>query len=267
VGMCKDPRLTYLNDSGYNVIRLPRRGIVPLGVIGKDRDAKAWLGTLDQIWESDLPVPTPGPPDAVAGLSGKTTSDIKLSLGLTILANALNGMFGATAPSLDVAYKRAKSVQFAFREVRVVRIDPFAVGNFLGKGDLRPNVFARRYFSGQRDIEALVVTEVLEAKAIGVIAKADATTEVAVNVPEIQAMLGAKVGVSAANAASTDLTYEGPEFLAFGYKAFGIGMQQGAWQIYGAAENADLAFALGAGPTPIVDRDGLVDVSFDAPTA
>jgi hypothetical protein len=30
MGICKDPRLTYLNDLGYDVIRLPRRGIAPL---------------------------------------------------------------------------------------------------------------------------------------------------------------------------------------------------------------------------------------------
>lgn len=50
MGVCKDPRLTYLNDFGYNVVRLPRRGIVPLGVIGKDDGSQNWLGTLDQIY-------------------------------------------------------------------------------------------------------------------------------------------------------------------------------------------------------------------------
>ncbi len=262
MGICKDPRLTYLNDAGYNVVRLPRRGLVPLGVIGRDHSSKAWLGTLDQIWQSDVPVPVPGEPDPVAGLAGEKTSDIKLSLGLDILANALNGMFGATAPSLDFAYKNARSVQFAFRDVRARRIDPFVVGNFLAKGDLRPSPVVKRYFTGQSEVEAFVVTEVLEAKAIGVVGKKDASTEVAVDVPQIQAALGVKVGVSAANSSQTDVTYEGPDYLAFGYKAFGIGMENGVWQIYGVAESAELAFAAGAAPTPFVDRSGLVDLEF-----
>jgi hypothetical protein len=57
MGLCKDPRLTYLNDEGYNVVRLPRKGITPLGIIGRDHKSKTWLGTLDQIWRSEVPVP------------------------------------------------------------------------------------------------------------------------------------------------------------------------------------------------------------------
>lgn len=163
-------------------------------------------------------MPTPGPP-APSGLAGKKTSDIKLSIGLDILANALSGMFGATAPSLDFVYKNARSVQFTFREVRSVRIDPFVVGNFLAKGDLRASPVVKRYFTGQPDVDAYVVTEVLEAKAIGVVGKKDATTEV-VDVPQIQAALGVKVGVAATNSTQTDVTYEGPEYLVFGYRAF-----------------------------------------------
>ena len=47
---CHDPRLTYLNDLGYNVVRLPRKGINPLGVLGRDGKSLSYLGTLDQIW-------------------------------------------------------------------------------------------------------------------------------------------------------------------------------------------------------------------------
>jgi hypothetical protein len=263
MAFCKDPRLTYLNESGFNVVRLPRKGIVPLGVIGRDHKAKIWLGTLDQIWSSDVPAPTPGAPQPAAGVSGTKTSDIKLSFGLDILANAINGMFGGTAPSLDFAYKNAKSVQFAFRDVRSVRIDPFLIGNFLAKGDVRPNPIFKHYFSGQNDIEAWVISEILEAKSIGVVAKRDSSTEVAVEVEQIQATLGAKVDVSSANASKTDVTYEGQEYLTFGFKAFGIGMVDGSWQIYGLAEDEGVAFAAGQEPEPRVNTGELVDLSFD----
>jgi hypothetical protein len=269
MGVCKDPRLTYLNDHGYNVVRLPRKGIVPLGVIGRDRDSRSWLGTLDQIWESPVAVPVPGEPQPTVGLSGTRTSDLKLSFGLEILANALSGMFGATAPSLDVAYRNAKSLQFTFKDVQSVGIDPFVIGNFLAEGDLRGGPFVKRFFTGQKSVEALVVTEVLQARSIGVIAKKDANTEVAVDVPQIQATLGAKVSVAAANTSNTELVYEGPEFLTFGYKAFGIGMIDGEWNIYGIPADAAHAFALP--PEPItedmkgyVDANELVELEFPA---
>lgn len=262
MGLCKDPRLTYLNESGYNVIRLPRTGLDPLGVIGREQDKKTWLGELPQIWHSDAPVPVPAAPSTVAALTGTRTSDIKLSLGLDILANALSGMFGATAPGVDVAYRNARSVQFVFRDVRARRVDPFVIGNYLARGDLLPNPFVKRFFTGQKNIEALVVSEVLEARSIGVAAKKDTTTEVAVDVPQLQALLGAKVSVSPSIGSTSEVTFEGPEYLVFGYKAFGIAMINGEWQIYSVGETGGLAFAVGADPQPVVDTGELVDIDF-----
>jgi hypothetical protein len=258
MGVCKDPRLTYLNEQGYNVVRLPRKGIVPLGVIGRDNHAKNWLGTIDQIWTSPVPAPKPGDPQTVAGLNGTKTSDLDISLGLEILANALSGMFGSTVPSLNAAYKNAKSVQFSFKDVRSVGIDPFVIGNFLAKGGLSGGPFVKRYFTGQKNVEALIVTEVLQAKSIGVIGKKDASTEVGVDVPQIQAAVGAKINVGLASGSQSEVVYEGQEFLSFGYKAFGIGMTNGEWEIHGVD-----AFAIGDTATGVVDSNELVDLNFD----
>jgi len=264
MGACKDPRLTYLNDKGYNVVRLPRAGIVPLGVISRDRGVNSLMGTLDQIWRSELPVPVPGAPQAVAELKGTKTSDIKLSLGLDILANALSGMFGATAPSVNAQYSNAKSLQFSFKDVTSIGIDPFLIGNFLTKGDLASaNPVVKRVFGGQKDVSALVITEVLQSKSIGVTAKKDSSTSVSVDVPAIQAILGAKVGVTATSAQNTEITYEGTQLLTFGFKAYGIGMANGEWQFYGVAPSGDTAFAIGDRlGDPIVSDGELMDIDY-----
>jgi hypothetical protein len=264
MGLCKDPRLTFLNDLGYNVVRLPRQGIRPLGVIGQDHKSRLWLGTLDQIWQSETKAPAPGPPSPMGGIKGQKTSDMKLSFGLEILANVLGGMLGTKAPSLDFAYENARSVQFEFGDVRAVGIDPFAIGSFLASGDLKPSPVVKRYFTGEDDVEALVICEVLEARSIGVVARRDAATEVAVEVPRIQAALGAKVGVTARNQSSTDVQYEATEFLVFGFKALGIGISNGEWQVYGVEADQGHAFAVGETPRGAVDRDRLVDIAFPA---
>lgn len=265
MGVCNDPRLTYLNHLGYNVVRLPRKGIVPLGVIGRDGKSKSWLGTIDTIWQSPTPPPTPGEAQAVAGVQGSRTNDLDLSLGLDILKNALNGIFGATAPSIDFAYKQTKSIQFVFRDVRSVGIDPFVLGNFLASGDIKSgNPFVKRFFDGQKNVEALIVTEVLQAKSIGVIGKQSAGTEIALDIPQIQAALGTKVSVKAANSSNTDITYEGPEYLAFGYKPFSIKRVGGEWQIAGVEADAGHAFAVGEAMKPIVEQHELIDLHFDA---
>ena len=46
----RDPSITYLNALGYNVIKLPRVGISPLSLIGRDKTT-AFLGDLNTMWD------------------------------------------------------------------------------------------------------------------------------------------------------------------------------------------------------------------------
>src|SRR5438045_8347864 len=98
----KDPSITFLNKFGYNVIRLPRTGIEPLDVIGRDQSMQ-WLGPVSKVWTSNTPAPLPGPPHPAAAVNGQRTDALDLSLGLNILANTL-AAFGMSAPSLNAAY-------------------------------------------------------------------------------------------------------------------------------------------------------------------
>src|SRR3954453_23161957 len=101
----KDPSITFLNKFGYNVIKLPRVGIEPMDVIGKDETTQ-WLGPIRTVWKSTAAEPAPSPPRFAARVEGQKTDQLDISFGLKILANAL-AAFGASVPSLDVAYHRA----------------------------------------------------------------------------------------------------------------------------------------------------------------
>jgi hypothetical protein len=238
---CHDPRLTYLNDLGYNVVRLPRRGINPLGILGRDGNSLNYLGTLNQIWESPNPTPVAGHPNPVSALNGAATGDIDLSIGLDILANALSGMFGSTAPSINFAYKSAKSVQFKFTDVQASSIDPFLIDSFLAAGRLREGPFVLRFLRDP-DTKAFVITETLQAKSLSAIAKAESSAEVSVCVPAIQEALGAKVAVSQNASHTAEVVYQGPDYLTFGFKVFGIKMDNQVWRIRGVAAGQSLAF-------------------------
>src|SRR5688572_26878028 len=76
MGACKDPRLTYLNELGYNVVRLPSKLIAPLGIIGRDSKSRTWLGTLEKTWKTDAPVPAIGAPQEVGDIKGQKTSEL-----------------------------------------------------------------------------------------------------------------------------------------------------------------------------------------------
>src|SRR5436190_17074162 len=85
MALCKDPSLTFLNASGYNVVRLPRVGIGPMDILGKDATIER-LGRVDQLWTSTQPLPTVNGPLDAANITGQKSSDMKLSIGLKILS-------------------------------------------------------------------------------------------------------------------------------------------------------------------------------------
>jgi hypothetical protein len=265
MAICVDPKLTYLNDLGYSVLRLPSQILKPLSILGVEGKARPQLlGTLDEIWTSEVPAPLAGPQQAAATISGFRTSDLKLSAGLDILGNVLNGMFGGAAPSVSAAYNSAKSVQFELGEVTILGITPLAIGNYIAMGELAGgNPFVRRYFGGQKDTRAMVVSQVLMAKSIKVTAKQDAGTAVNVDVPAIQAALGAKVGVTTGSSSGTEVTYENAVPLVFGFQVFEISYANGQWAVSGVAPGAAVAFADEESPdTQNVSRGELVEIDF-----
>jgi len=247
MGVCTDSRLTFLNGLGYNVIRLPREGIDPLHALGRDPNAGTLenLGSISKIWKSDTAPPVPDPPGDAADVNGQRTDDLKLSIGLEILSGVLSG-FGVSTPSVNVAYERARSVQFEFTNVKVVRVEPLALGEYLANGDLnQTNPFAS-YFTDSKKA-AFVVTEVLKASSVKVIAKDKSGTTIGVDAPVVQNLVGVKVNVGAGAAGDHALTYQGQKLVTFGFKAFGVAFMDGDWRVFGVKPSKEMSFAAGTG--------------------
>ncbi len=243
MALCKDPALTYLNRLGYNVVRLPRAGIAPMDVLGREDGRVERLGDLDQIWSSTLPMPQPKPAEPASSINGKQTEDLKLSIGMRILEGILAGM-GAAVPQLKFAYQHARSVQFTFAQVHLISVDPFNLGRYLAAGDLDSrNPFVAHYFDDE-GCEAFVITEVLRSDTFTLIAKDEKGAEAGVDVPVIQRAVGAKVSVSYSGSRTTELVYKGQEPLAFGFKAFGIDYVDGSWRVRGMKPGQGMAYAI-----------------------
>jgi hypothetical protein len=260
MGACKDPALTYLSQYGYNVVRLPRAGIEPLDVLGKDKSLER-LGALGAIWSSPVPPPAPNPPRAVADLAGLRSSDLDTTLGLGILASALAGLGKAVGlPTLTASYSRARKLQFTFTGAVSVGVDPFAVGDYLAAGslDLRNPVVAR-YF-GESETREYVITEVLKTDSLGVAAKGEDGVKIGIDHLPIAQALEGKVSVERSSTAADELTYKGPEAITFGFKAIEVLYSDGAWAIRGVPASADLAFARPAGDveTVLFNTEGFV---------
>ena len=245
MALCKDPALTYLNGLGYNVVRLPRVGIEPLDILGKDDKSVERLGHVDQMWTSPQSLPPVNGPQAATGVSGQKTSELKASIGLKILSAALGAM-GAAVPEVSFGYSKARKVTFTFTDVQVYLVDPLVVGNYLAAGDLSSgNPFVRRYFEDD-DTEAFILTEVLKSKSITVTALDESNAEVGVDFPAIQQVVGAKVNVTSKTSTNTTLTYSGGFELSFGFRCFGIAYVDGAWRVHSAKPSGAVSFAAGS---------------------
>jgi hypothetical protein len=241
MGICKDPSLTFLNKFGYNVVRLPRAGIEPMLVLGKGTSLEM-LGKLSTVWKTSAGEPTVGTPQPVGDLNGKQSDKLELSIGLKILANALKGL-GATVPSLDFAFTRARKIQFTYTNVTSTSVAPLEAGNYLAAGDLNTaNSLVEGYFLGE-DGHAFLIVDVLKSDTISVTASAEDGSDVKLDVPAIQGVVGASVGVKSGNASDSTIEFKGPSAITFGFKVFAISFEDGRWRLRGVKAGQDLAFA------------------------
>ena len=238
----KDPSITFLNKFGYNVIKLPRTGIEPMDVIGRD-DVTQWLGPLNRVWTSSEAEPLPGPAHPASAVNGQRTDALELSLGLSVLANTL-AAFGASVPSLNTAYKSAHSVQFAYTNVTSTSVAPFDAGNYLAQGTLRTdNPVVKNYFLNEK-AKAFLIVEVLKSDSITVTATDSHGVSVGVDLPALESMVKAKIGVNPSDSSNSSITFTGPAPVTFGFVVQQIIRQGDSWLLHGALPSADIAFAM-----------------------
>jgi hypothetical protein len=244
MGLCKDPTLTFLNKFGYNVVRLPRTGIEPLDVLGRDASLEK-LGTLSELLESPATPPAPQGPLSVSDLNGKQTDDLDIAIGLKILADFLGGLASAAGlPSLKLAFKRARSIQFTFTNVVSFTINQAKIGEYLQQARLKENPVNDRFFLNE-DTEEFVLFDVLKSDSLTVQAKAEGSAGVELDIPAIQGAVGATVEVKKGSSSQSEIVFKGPQQVTFGFKCFRLEFINGKWRVTGAKAGQDLAFALG----------------------
>jgi len=171
---------------------------------------------------------------------------LDIGFGMKILANAL-AAFGATVPSLDMAYHRARKVQFSYSNVTSTAVALFDAGNYLTKGTLKTdNPVVKHYFLDQ-NAQAFVIIDVLKSDSITVTATDDHGVQVGVDVPAIQGVVGANVKIGTSGASNSTLTFTGPAPVSFGFIVQEIQRDGDAWSLQGVEAGPDKAFAAKAG--------------------
>ena len=241
---CGDKSVGKLNSKGYNVVKLPRAGIEPMDILGKDKKATELLGSLAAVWNTTAAAPVTSTVPAL-DISGQESNSLDLSIGLNMLGNVLKA-FGASTPSLDAAYKKARTLQFTYGNVTSTSVQPLQAGNYLASGTLNTANPLVRHYMLEDEAEAFLIFDVLKSNEISVVAKDEHGVDLKVDAGVIQGLVGAKVGLKTASSNETKLTYTGAVPVTFAFRAFEISFDQGVWNLQGAASDG-LSFATSVG--------------------
>jgi hypothetical protein len=182
----------------------------------------------------------------VAGIAGDKTNDLDVGIGLKILADALAGLgAGLSLPSLNLAFKKAKKVQFRFINVESTSITPFALGRFLAKGTLdMSNPFANHYF-GNDETQEYIIFDVLKSDSISVTAKTETGTTVDADIGVLSGALKANVTAKVGSMGASEITFEGKVKATFAFKLFEVQFENGKWVPKGIAADEGLSFGFG----------------------
>jgi hypothetical protein len=230
-----DPFLTYLRSFGWNTVRFPKADLQPLEVLTKDGRDLERFGQLSTIMIGDgtIAIPKPNVNKPAADINGQRTSDLKIGTGLTILGSIISAM-GGSPIGLDVNYKRGNSIAFEYSAVYQDNIEVAALDQYLGSADINP--YSRYAAKLLESDKVYVITSTIKSKKFTVGLNGSSGTEVKLNVPEIQALVGANVKVSSENKESSKLSYEGNIPLIFGFQAVRLFYDNGRYTAFKPAE-------------------------------
>jgi len=250
MAFCSDSTINYLDSLGYSVVRIPRKNVNPLDLIGRDHD-RMRLGTLDQLLKNPgAALPKVAMDELMANISGKSTQKLKIGIGVNILGDILNALAGSTL-GIKSAYEKAKTVEFQFKDVLKDSVEPLAVGKYLRDAEVDvDNPVLKRYVLGRGQL--FLVVETIKSKSITVKAEGSSGASIDLDVPAINGIASGKLDADTSKASSGEVTYTGQEPLVFGFKSMRVIVKDGTLDVRDVAPN-DISLAMGS---TAVDEEG-----------
>jgi hypothetical protein len=214
-----DPLVSVLKDRGYLLVRLPRADIEPLLLIRRPNDGNfERIGQLTHglVPRKEEPLPPVTMDTPVADMDGKKTSDLDIETGVN-LVGSLVGALGGDNIGLDAEYGNAKNMSFAIHHVLEDKVEVVDVDQYLVDAEVNPNT--RTFKNWLENDEIYIITSILKSNQFTTEAKKENKESVALDVPVIQEIVGAKVKVEHTAGSETRIKYEGQKPVTFGFQA------------------------------------------------
>ena len=214
-----DQSIAYLRSHGYSVFRMPRASAQPLELLHRQGKDLTRLGqTPDLVTPGAVPLPATARDEQPGiDIEGKETSSVNAAIGLSILG-AFIGALGGGNLGLQLGFKNARTITFAYTGVTEDRVDVLALEKYVKAGTISPHVPAGT-LEKLMDDEVYVVTAVLRTRKIVVEAQAQGGQSVVIDVPVLQQVVGGSLKLDGASNAAHRVAFEGPVPIAFAFQA------------------------------------------------
>lgn len=226
MGQCNDKSIKFLKGLGYNVVRVPKAGIRPLQLLGIRKNDPRILGPLPVI--PGVPLPAIKEDTVVANVNGKSSSKLKLELGLNILGNVIGAMGGNLG--LKANWTNASTVEFAYKDVTEDSVVPLELSAYLADPATElGNPLLTEYLFG--DGSLYILSNTLKSKSVSVSFEKSNAVGAEVDIPAIQALVGGSIKVSTENNKKHVVTFEGTTSLVFGFQCWEISVDDGVYKL------------------------------------
>lgn len=239
--ICKDPTLAYLAKFGFNVIRLPREGLHPGGVLAGNGPQLEYIGEISDYW-INTPKPKPKPPKEASIVTGRTIGEFDGKVGLELLGTILKAV-NLKVPSLDAGIKGAKSFTFALGKPEIWSLPPVDLGAYLGQGHLvEKNPVANLYFGPGKPV-VYIITDLLTSPDLTVEVAKSGDRDLDIDIDALQKAVDCKVNLESKSETGTKISFSGDKRLAFGFRAIRAQVQADGWELTGFPKPGQSFFA------------------------
>ncbi|WP_430420998.1 hypothetical protein [Phenylobacterium sp.] len=195
----------YLKPYGYGTLALPKAGVPPLTLLGKRGDRLTPLGPLATTFRPGMAPLPESTRNRTANLSGSTTSDLKVSIGVDILGTVIGALSGSTL-GIKAAYNRAKKVDFEFGDVMETKVNIADLDAYLSAATLAPGV-GNYMKENLIDDQVYCIVAGVDARQISVKASGEGGASLGLEIPVLQQLVGGKVAVSSGDTTNSVVTY------------------------------------------------------------
>jgi subtilisin len=222
MGLCRDELLLHLNRLGYNVLRAPQVSVVPLSLIGLDREGAVLLGKATRIFPATVTVPLVVHNDEAASvLEGCKSGELAASLGLKVLERVVEALGGSSA--FRTAYARSTSIQVELADVRADTVAPRDVALYLRSVELdADDPIVAKYVLGSGSL--FLVTDTIKSDKLVITSRVHGAPRDGIDIALLQGHLGGKTAISTDESRPGRVLFEAASPLTFGFRCYQVGV-------------------------------------------